>query len=643
MVARPLRHRRSRGFAALAGVVLMLVASVAPGGRVAAATRGIDVQLPLGHQIRGVITSPTGEPVAGASVSASTDNDAVLATTAANGSYVLHAVADGTYHVVADDATSTFDLRYYGVPDSVADGGLAADVVVSGASVDNIDIRLGTKPPTGISGTIRDPGGQPVEGVAVYTNGANAFGQARTGADGTYRIGGLPAGDYQLYVDVPYGSVFLAGPYVAGTVGSSTDAPSTVTVADVDTTDVNIALVLGRTISGHVSLARTEPVGVIAIGERSSEALVDASGNFVIRGLAPGTYQILFADLVPGPEQTETSGFPYGAYGTGGALVSQQDAALIDVTGGDVTLDPVTLTRGTDIVGRVTDGSKGLADAFLYVCDMTGYVGCSAGRSDADGTFRILHVPTGQFTIFVSVPGRVAGYYKPRGFTIDDAAAGTVNVVSGGPDVKGIRIVVPMGASVSGRITGPSGEPVVGATTTVFPFGIGEGSRIPQTGSDGRYAMTGIPTNEYGLFVGSPDGSDYLRGYYLAGAPGNYTADYAAATVFRVIDRDDHQAPTITFRDPAARATGVTPDATISVRFSEPIDHLTAATMQLRDEHGKVVPAAVTFTPTERTARLTPDAGLEWGKTYRLVLSSAIVDWSGNHFAGASWSFATTP
>ena len=641
MVARPLRHRQGRGLAAIVGAVLLLVMCITPGGRVAAATRGIDVRLPLGHQIRGVITSPTGEPVAGADVNASTDSDSLRAVTAADGSYVLHAAADGTYHVLADDATGRFDPRYYGVPDSVADGGQAADVVVNGAAVDNIDIELGAKQPTGISGVVRDPEGHPVGGINVDASGENGFGQATTGVDGTYRIGGLPAGDYRLLVEPPSGSVFFGGPYVDGTVGSGTDAPSTVSIADVDTTDVNIALVLGRTISGHVSMTRTEPVFVDAVGDQFSRALVDASGNFVLLGLAPGAYQILFTDVPRGPQLVESGGFPYGAYGTGGALVSQQDAESIDVMGGNVTLDPVTLPRGTDIVGRVTDGSKGLADAFLFVCDVTGNLGCSAGKGGTDGTFRILHVPTGRFTIFVSVPGRVAGYYEAKGLTVDDAAAGTVSVVSGGPDVKGIKIAVPIGASVSGRIIGPSGEPVVGATASVFPFGIAENARLPLTGSDGRFLMTGIPTNEYGLSVDPPEGSDYLRGYYRGGAPGNYTSDFAAATVFRVIETGDRQAPTITFRDPTVRATGVPPDATITVRFSEPVDNLTAATIQLRDGRGKVVPSTVAFTPSDRTVRVTPTAGLQPGKTYRLVLSSAIVDWSGNHLAAASWSFTT--
>ena len=81
----------------------------------------------------------------------------------------------------------------------------------------------------------------------------------------------------------------------------------------------------------------------------------------------------------------------------------------------------------------------------------------------------------------------------------------------------------------------------------------------------------------------------------------------------------------------------------IAVRFSEPVENATTSAVVLRDPRGRIVPASVTFTPIERTVRITPSAELVPGTKYRLSLSSAIVDWSGNHFAGASWSFTTAP
>jgi hypothetical protein len=235
------------------------------------------------------------------------------------------------------------------------------------------------------------------------------------------------------------------------------------------------------------------------------------------------------------------------------------------------------------------------------------------------------------------------GFYQPNGFTIDDFAATPVKVVSGGPDVKGIKIAVPAGGVVSGRITGSGGGPIAGALVTAGPLGFAPNSILPRSGIDGRYTITGIPTNEYRVAVQAPVGSDYLSGYFEIGQPGHFTRDFEQATNVRVFEDRDRTAPAITFRDPAAGAMNVSVQPEIAIRFSEPVDNATTSTITLKDPRGRSVPATVTFTPIERTARLTPSVELLPGTKYKLTLTSAIVDWSGNHFAGASWSFTTSP
>jgi WD40 repeat protein len=638
----PVRAHRGVALATLAAMLVLTgLGPIGSGAR--AATTGIDVQLPLGHRIGGVITSPTGDPLEGVQVNASNDNVDVSAVTASDGSYVIHAVADGTYKVFADDLNQTYEFRYYGVPDSTAEYSQATDVVVEGATVGGIDIQLGAKSATtGISGTIRNPDGEPVSGVIVDANG-DSFGHTTSAADGTYRIPGLSSGEYRLTVEPVVGSDYFTGPYVDGMVGRPETEPTLVTIADGDATGIDIVLTRGRTLSGRVTTTRPATLEVNVGGSSGGTAIPDSAGAFSVHGLVPGTYTASFRDLIPGPEQTETGGFSYGAYGQGGTVVPYDQALSIDLTEADATLQPVTLPRGTDIVGQVTDGKAGLANPYLFVCDAAGIIGCAAATGAADGTFRILHVPSGSFTIFTSVPGRVAGFYQTNGFTIDDFGASPVKVVSGGPDVKGIKIVVPAGGSVAGRITGAGGAPLAGARFGVNSLGIPPNAAYPVSGADGRYLVTGIPTNEYGLFVIAPSGSDYLSGYYLAGAPGNYTRDSSLATTFRVIEDRDRTAPTITFRDPAAGATGVSLDATLSARFSEPVEGVTTSTMQLRDPRGRLIAATVTFTSWARTATLTPNEPLRPGTRYRVTLTSAIKDWSGNKFAGASWSVETAP
>jgi hypothetical protein len=640
--ARRAAHRLP-GLAATGAALLILVATVPFVSAAPAATNGIDVRLPLGHQIRGTLTAPDGDPIAGAEVFASSDTDSRSGRTGADGTYIVHGLVDGSYRIFAEDAEGTFAARYYGVPESVADGTDATLVEVAGAAVTGIDIQLGLKPPTGISGTIRDPEGAPVAGVYVAARGDTDFGDTRSAVDGTYRIAGLSAGDYTLFVEPPADSPLYGGDFANGTIATPDDEPTLITVTDLDATGVDVALPRGRTITGHLTMARPATIVAFAEGPRSGEAIVDNAGNYRIQGLPPAEYQVSFRDAVPGPEQTEIGTFPYGSYGTGGTLVSQIEAATIDLTESNATLHSVFLPRGTDLLGKVTDGKNGLPNAFLFVCDQAGQTGCASTFGGADGTFRIVHVPTGQYTIFVSVPGRVAGFYRPEGFTIDDFGATAVPVVSGHADVKGIKVAVPIGGSVNGRITGPSGEAVVGARVTAFPLGIPMNWLQPLTRSDGRYTQTGLPTNQYGMSVQAPEGSDYLSGYFLAGAPGHYGTDFEQATTFRVIELNDRDAPFVTFRQPVAGATDVQIDQEVSVRFSEPIENATATSVVLRDPRGRVVPATVTIVPVDRTIRLMPNDRLQPGTKYRLTLTSAIVDWSGNHFAGANWTFTTSP
>ena len=209
-----------------------------------------------------------------------TTTSAVNAVTGADGSYVIHAVGDSTYRVHAADDPGAYLEAYYGVPDSTTDFSAAALVTVSGADVSGIDIRLFAKPATGISGTVRDPDGHPLGGVDISANGDAGGAGATTASDGTYRIAGLGAGDYQLFVSPSDGSDFYGGPVVDGSVGLPESEPTIVTVADSDTAGVDVALVRGRTISGRMTLARPATVEAIADGPSSTRSTIDGTGHF---------------------------------------------------------------------------------------------------------------------------------------------------------------------------------------------------------------------------------------------------------------------------------------------------------------------------------------------------------------------------
>ncbi|MBO9522821.1 MAG: Ig-like domain-containing protein [Nocardioidaceae bacterium] len=105
----------------------------------------------------------------------------------------------------------------------------------------------------------------------------------------------------------------------------------------------------------------------------------------------------------------------------------------------------------------------------------------------------------------------------------------------------------------------------------------------------------------------------------------------------------DTTPPTVTARTPAANATGVPLNTTVTATFSEPVTGVSATTFQLRRViSGQLVPATVTL--VGNTATLTPNAPLLNNNLYTATLTggaAAIRDTAGNPLATTSWTFRT--
>jgi hypothetical protein len=84
----------------------------------------------------------------------------------------------------------------------------------------------------------------------------------------------------------------------------------------------------------------------------------------------------------------------------------------------------------------------------------------------------------------------------------------------------------------------------------------------------------------------------------------------------------DTTPPTVTSVAPLAGATGVLPNASVTVTFSEPIDTttITAATFQLHDPSGNPVAATVSYNAATETATLAPVSPLGASSGYYTAL-----------------------
>ena len=170
-------------------------------------TAGIDAHLEAGGLIEGRVTDASGMPLSGISVFAGLAGSSFGSngTTDANGHYAVAGLVTGRYAVsfaalqgTAGANADRFATDYY--PEK-PDPASAQLVSVTQRQITG-GINTVMLAPGSISGTIRGPGGQPEAGVTVTVtipqpDGTQWWGgQATTGADGTYSVGGLAPGGW---------------------------------------------------------------------------------------------------------------------------------------------------------------------------------------------------------------------------------------------------------------------------------------------------------------------------------------------------------------------------------------------------------------------------------------------------------------
>ncbi|MDX3225544.1 MFS transporter [Streptomyces sp. ME19-01-6] len=196
----------------------VLIAS-APGHQPQAATLLLsdapvtcDVRLAGGGGPTGTVRTLGGEPLAGATATATGPDGAVAATATADekGDFALPELAPGSYTLTI----SAEGHRPHAAPLEITGHG----------QLPRIDAEL--RPAAKVRGTVRAQGGRPVEDarVALLDSAGDVVGQCVTGADGAFRFEGL-TGEHYTVVASGYAPatvpVTLGG---AGGAGSGTEA-----------------------------------------------------------------------------------------------------------------------------------------------------------------------------------------------------------------------------------------------------------------------------------------------------------------------------------------------------------------------------------------------------------------------------------
>ncbi|HWS27260.1 MAG TPA: carboxypeptidase regulatory-like domain-containing protein, partial [Xanthomonadales bacterium] len=497
-----------------------------------------DLTLTAAATVSGTITrADNGNPLSGVQLQLLTPSGAVALTTTSGGSgaFAFNGLAGGNYHLVTRGTPGFIDVAWPSAPCPAACSGLngSSIPVVAGTTVGGRNFAL--QGGGSISGTLRSGPAAPIVGatVQVYNNSGVPVGQITSNASGNYQVDTLPSGNFFVRTQQSLGfvdQVFNALP-CSGYCDVLSGTPVPVS-SGIGTGLVDFTLAGGSSISGRVSsaasgsgIALARVVAFDSGGFIAGQAQANASGDYSIAGLRPGTYRLRSANL---------SGY-----------INQVHAGLA------CTPTPCTLAAGTPIVlgaapisginfsltpGGTISGTAGdsfnnpLPTGTALLLDATGAEVASVAISN--GVFEFNGVAIGTYYVLIrNTSGLVDQLYANvpcPGGACNVAALGTPIVVTAtrmersiqaGP--ANINLRLPVGQTIAGTVRDASNSaPLAGVTVSFFNSA---GAVVGQAVTDGlgQYQSEGsLPSGSYfaattnGVQRGA--GSGYVNALYNA-------------------------------------------------------------------------------------------------------------------------------
>lgn len=418
-----------------------------------------------------------------------------------------------------------------------------------------------------ISGTVRDPAGQPAVGISVtalqlgYMDGRgvwNSVVSKATDDRGNYRLYWLASGEYAVAATPPRPGT-LPGPkdswvrtFFPGSIDPQTAQRIVVKEGD-ELMSMNIDIRTGSTVKVSGQTNNTIPA---ANGQSAATSLSmylvphDAkqytdpnplsvtntatdrtNGKFEIRNIAPGSYDLIVS-----------------FYSAGKAFPS---TTPIEVGNGDLQNVTIDMHAGTDVKARITMLGGTLApDAIplkLLLSSLENYPGpfenalaqtASSNVSIVNGAVQTTQIPAtnpsvdaaGSFT-FSNVPAahytfRVVGL--PDTAYVADIRKGDASILDSGflagkDTAAPIEVIVNMaGIAVEGTVRDAAQKAVANATVVLVPPQARRGNRTlykkVTTDASGHFKMAGVAPGEYKVFAWetAPPESAHLNAEFMA-------------------------------------------------------------------------------------------------------------------------------
>ena len=455
---------------------------------------GVDLQLVAGSMISGnVVSAANGDPVAGVNVEVFSASGSLVGASRSDsgGQWRVDGLAPGDYFVATRSSVGFVDQLHSGLvcePGCVPADGTA--VTLTAGSPETLNLSL--QEAGAIRGTVRDVSANLLGGIVVRAvdDQGRTIREATTGADGRYRIGGLPAGDVFLRTRAQGGFTdqtfqgFDCIPLCDVLNGVPVEVASGAVAEGID-----FDLTPGGGITGHITDGAADPLGALEVdifnhlGSTVASVITDAVGEYLVRGLPEGRYFVrtrntrgfidrLFdgIDCTPGP-CTVGTGTP------------------VDLGGGIAGGVDFSLQPGSELSGTATDQfGNPLPGGEVVLFDSLGRevkrAGISGGNWSltglADGSYFLVILNGSRLVdeLFDDIPCPGAGCDVTQGTSLTVGAApatvaqkdgnrGSVKAtvsVSDGP----LDISLEPGSLIRGRVNGPDGAGIAGAEVTFF-------------------------------------------------------------------------------------------------------------------------------------------------------------------------------
>jgi hypothetical protein len=466
-------------------------------GQVAA---GINVQLPTGTTLSGVVTSAaSGQPKAGICVQVTGDQNTNFfnppEVTKADGSYTFDQMPPGTYFAQFSGGcgnAGSFAPQAYNNTSIFT----PQPIIVSKPAETITGINAAMQPGATLSGTVLGSGGSKLTGMCVFASFPGFFGGFEANSfNGRFWMPNLLPGDYQ--VSFSPGCPSNAN-LVPVSFGSQSNPPFVSAPAGI-TTGIDGVLPTAGSISGVFVTKSGNPVpqGCISVAGLTAATQAFFGGNTSMSGrnykitqLLPGPYQVIFQ-----PGCGSTTNYENQWYKD---KPSPAGAARVQVRAGHTTTGiNSALVRGGSIAGTVTSSGRPVGNACVFAQNVNQFLDFGTANTGKTGKYIVPGLNPGEYELSFFPCGQGAA-------TLAEGLLTRLVKVTGTARTSGVNFSLSVGGRITGTVEG--GSPVVaqpGVCVEAFQTN-GFGTGFALTDQGGSFTMRNLPAGKYLVFIGDP-------------------------------------------------------------------------------------------------------------------------------------------